>query len=136
MSGVALSHLRGLPEPGFAARRVLLRHKPKPGGKIAPAPEGGQVTGKCLDRKRRDRNHARHGLCSAHQVGFLGGTSHLRVKLCNTRIQPLNLPQIHPAEVTNLSMQRGVITCDCVRESLEMGRPAGRDQSVFGEVAA
>ena len=29
-------------------------------------------------------------------------------------------------------MQRGVITCDCVRESLEMGRPAGRDQSVFG----
>jgi hypothetical protein len=45
-------------------------------------------------------------------------------------------PSIHPAEVTNLGMQRGVITCDCVRESLEMGRPAGRDQSVFGEVAA
>ncbi len=75
-------------------------------------------------------------VCARRTSGFLGGTSHLRVKLSNTRIQALNLLQIHPAEVRNLGMQRSVITCDCVRESLEMGRPSGRDQSVFGEVAA
>ena len=104
---VALSsHLRGLPEPGFAARRVLLWHKPKRHarsvlsarrGKIAPAPEGGQVRGKCLDRKRRDRTHARHGLCAAHQAAFLAAhrifasssvTRVFRPSICSRYIRP------------------------------------------------
>ncbi|PIL11727.1 hypothetical protein P775_28735, partial [Puniceibacterium antarcticum] len=135
--------VRGLPEPGLATRRVLLGLEPKRHakgvriarrGKIATAFEGGQVWGKRLDRKRRDRAHARHGLCAAHHFGFLGGTSHLRVELCNTRIQPLDLLQIHLTKFPHLGVQPRVIICNCARERLEMSRPPGRDQSMFGEV--
>jgi len=76
-------------------------------------------------RKRGDRTHARHGLCAAHLSGFLGGASHPHVKLCNTRIQTLNLFQIHSAKFSNLVMPHDVIICDCLRELLEMGRPSG-----------
>ena len=57
---ISLPHLRRLAQPGFAARRVLLWHEPKPCGKVAPSPEAYQIRGECLDRKCRDRAHARY----------------------------------------------------------------------------
>ena len=67
---VALTHLRSVTKPLLAARRVLYRHEPEPGGEVASALEGCHGGRERLNGHRRDRTHPWHGLQACRRRAF------------------------------------------------------------------
>ncbi len=77
---VALTHLRDLPKPCLAARRMLPRHQTTPGRKVTAASEVLHVRCESKNRHRRDRPNSRNRCQITHCLIRLGLATDLMVQ--------------------------------------------------------
>jgi hypothetical protein len=132
----SLAHLRGRPQLLLAARRMLERGQPHPGGKVPPAPEG--LRRGCQGRQG-DRGHRADpgdGHKPMRRFVRLGPLDDLTVQKRDLRVQPMKRVDQDLEDRSGDLRERLVRVHNSLHQLGDMSWSFGHDKAELGQMPA